>query len=307
MALGLFTAFSLTSDGGTMVIDQGSYDHGVFALPFDSMLAGRFSDDRRIARASNQVIGSLSPDGARVLLRRAVPSTRGAVDYRFSVMPYDGGDESPIGSAAAAVRAAWSDSVHVAIASRSATGSLELREVDVRAGTERNRLAIPDSGIRDFAALPTGWAWIPQTSDRFIVVEDGQRREFPKPASLSGTAHLVADAPHRRLMYTGWSGPGADSVGFGAVSLVDGTHTSWMTRPGGVGRIALVDGRDVLLLLSQGRDAWSVYGADAPGRVRPLGTVPRPVSALTISRDRRRVVANVRDYRADAWMSKVIR
>jgi hypothetical protein len=31
----------------------------------------------------------------------------------------------------------------------------------------------------------------------------------------------------------------------------------------------------------------------------------KPVAAA--SRDMRRVVANVRDYRADAWMSKVIR
>jgi hypothetical protein len=35
--------------------------------------------------------------------------------------------------------------------------------------------------------------------------------------------------------------------------------------------------------------------------------VPKPVNSLSVSRDRRRVVANVRDYRADAWMSKVIR
>jgi hypothetical protein len=30
------------------------------------------------------------------------------------------------------------------------------------------------------------------------------------------------------------------------------------------------------------------------------------VSSLTASRDLKRTVANVRDYRADAWMSKVI-
>jgi hypothetical protein len=307
MALGLFTAFSLTSDGGTMVIDQGSYDHGVFALPLDSVLAGRFAEERRIARASNQVIGSLSPDGARVLARRAVPTVRGAVDYRFTVMPYAGGDETPIGPARSAVRAAWSDSVHVAIAERSTTGNLELSEVDVRTGAPRNRLAIPDSGVRDFVALPTGWAWIPNSSDRYVVVEGGRRREFPKPAWLSGTAHLVADPAHRRLLYTGWSGAGGDSVSLGVLSLVDGTHTRWDTRIGGTGRIALVDDHEALFLVSEGRDSWSIFAVDGPGRVRRLGTIPRPVSSLTLSRDGRRVVANVRDYRADAWMSKVIR
>jgi len=290
-----------------MVIDQGSYDHAVFALSLDSVLAGRFPEERRIARASNQVIGVVSPDGARVLARRAVPTARGAVDYQFTVMPYDGGGEKPIGPARSGVRAAWSDSVHVAIASRATTGHLEFIEVDVRTGAERNRRAVPDSGIRDFAALPTGWAWIPQSSDRYVVVEGGQRREFPMPAWLSGTAHLVADAARRRLLYTGWSGEGGDSLSLGVLSLDDGTHTAWDTRIGGTGRIVLVDGHEALFLVSEGRDSWSVHVVDGPGRVRPLGTIPRPVSSLTLSRDRRRVVANVRDYRADAWMSKVIR
>ena len=307
MALGLFTAFSLTSDGGTMVIDQGTYDHAVFALPLDSALAGRFPEERRIARASNQVIGSLSPDGARVLVRRAVPTVRGSVDYEFAVMPYDGGNESPIGPARSAVRAAWTDSVHVAIAARTTSGNLEFSEVDVRTGAQRNRLAVPDSGIRDFAALPTGWAWIPNSSDRYIVVEGGRRREFQKPEWLSGTAHLVADMAHRRLLYTGWSGAGGDSVSLGAVSLDDGKHTNLQTRIGGTGRIVLVDGHEALFLVSEGRDSWSISSVDGPNRIRSLGTIPRPVSSLTLSRDRRRVVANVRDYRADAWMSRVIR
>jgi serine/threonine protein kinase len=55
-----------------------------------------------------------------------------------------------------------------------------------------------------------------------------------------------------------------------------------------------------------GRESWSLY-ADEPGRIAPLGTLPRPVSSLTTSRDMRRIVANVRDYRAGAWMRKVIR
>ena len=69
----------------------------------------------------------------------------------------------------------------------------------------------------------------------------------------------------------------------------------------------LVEGHEALFLVSEGRDMWSISAVDGPGRVTPLGTIPRPVSSLTLSRDRRRVVANVRDYRADAWMSKVIK
>ena len=92
-----------------------------------------------------------------------------------------------------------------------------------------------------------------------------------------------------------------------AAALDDGTHAAWHTRIGGTGRIVLVDGHEALFLVSEGRDSWSISAVDGPGRVEPLGTVPRPVSSLTLSHDRRRVVANVRDYRADAWMSKVIK
>jgi hypothetical protein len=307
MARGLFTAFSLTGDGGTMVIDQGAYDYGVWAVPFDSARAGRLPENRRLARASNQATGAIAPDGARVLVRRSVPTPGGQSETRLAVMPFDGGAETPVVSEGTVFRAGWSDSVHVAVASRPAGGTLVLSEVDVRTGARRNRLAIPDSVVREFSALSNGWAWIPASSDQLVVVENDQRRAFPKPAWFGGVAHLVADPAHRRVFFTGWGGPGADSVGLGVLSLDAGTHERWTATPGEAGRIVLVDGHDALFLVAEGRETWSVYTADGPGRIVPLGTLPRPVSSLTTSRDMRRVVANVRDYRADAWMSKVIR
>jgi hypothetical protein len=307
MARGLFTAFSLTADGGAMVIDQGAYDHGVWAIPYDSVRAGRFPESRRLARASNQTTGALAPDGARVLVRRTVPMAAGQSETRLAVVPFDGGVEAPVASEGPVFRAGWSDSVHVAVASRPAGGSLVLSEVDARTGARRNRLAIPDSVLREFSALANGWAWVPASSDQLVVVEDGRRREFPKPAWFGGVAHLVADPATRRVFYTGWGGPGADSVGLGVLSLDSGTHELWTATPGEAGRIVLIDGHDALFLVAEGRESWRLYTADGPGRVASLGTLPRPVSSLTTSRDMRRVVANVRDYRADAWMSKVIR
>jgi serine/threonine protein kinase len=99
----------------------------------------------------------------------------------------------------------------------------------------------------------------------------------------------------------------ADSVGLGALLLDSGTHERWTATPGEAGRIVLVDGHDALFLVAEGRETWGLYTVDGPGRVASLGTLPRPVSSLTTPWDLRRVVANVRDYRADAWMSKVIR
>jgi serine/threonine protein kinase len=306
MARGLFTAYSLTADGRTMVIDQGAYDHGVWALPFDSARAGAFPESHRLARASSQTTGVISPDGARVLVRRTVPMAGGGSETRLAVLPFRGGAEVPVASEGMVVRSNWSDSVHVTIAARAAAGTLVLSETDVRTDMRRNRIAIPDSAIREFTALTNGWAWIPASSDRLIVVENERRSVFPKPAWFGGIAHLVADPERRRVFYTGWGGPGADSVGLGVLSLDGGTQALWTATPGDAGRIVRIDGHDALFLVQEGRESWHLYTADGPNRIVSLGTIPRPVSSLTASRDLKRTVANVRDYRADAWMSKVI-
>jgi hypothetical protein len=90
------------------------------------------------------------------------------------------------------------------------------------------------------------------------------------------------------------------------LSLDTDTHSLWTATPGDAGRIVLIDGHGALFLVQEGRETWHLYTADGPSRIVSIATIPRPVSSLTASRDLKRIVANVRDYRADAWMSKVI-
>jgi hypothetical protein len=45
----------------------------------------------------------------------------------------------------------------------------------------------------------------------------------------------------------------------------------------------------------------------SPLRLELLGTVPRPVAGISVSRDLKRATVLVRDYHGDAWMSKVAR
>ena len=307
MAQGVFTAVSLTSDGGTMVIDQGSYDHAVFAVPFDSAMHGRFPDARRLARASTPVSGDISPDGSRLLVRRSVPVEGGTSRMQLSVVPFAGGAETPIAAPATPFSAHWSDDQHVAVASRIAGAKLQLTEIDVRSGEQRNRAVLPDSAIRDFTALSNGWAWIPASSDRIAVSEAGHLRTFPNNAWYSGTAHLVADPARRRVLYSGWGGPGADSMALGVLSLDAGTNERWIAKAGDAARITLVNGHEALYFVQEGLSTWTAYLVDGPDRVSRLGTVPRAVETPSVSQDGTRFVANTADYRADAWMSKVIR
>ena len=51
----------------------------------------------------------------------------------------------------------------------------------------------------------------------------------------------------------------------------------------------------------------SLFTVSAPGQVRKVGTIPRPVDAFWLSRDGRHATVEVRVYHGDAWMSQVVR
>ena len=74
MVTALFTNFSVTADGSKMVMDEGTLDYGVWALDFPDLVQGRLADDHRIARASNRVVATVSPDGGRLLFAKVVPT-----------------------------------------------------------------------------------------------------------------------------------------------------------------------------------------------------------------------------------------
>ena len=142
MVTGLFTNFSLTEDGAGMVMDEGTYEFNVWSLDFADLLKGRYPDNRRVAHASSPVNAFISPNGARLLIRRSVPVGGNHVETRFSIMPFAGGSESAIGGANP-VAAFWSDSVTVGLSRQTPTG-LHLAEIDVRTNAVRNEMDLPD-------------------------------------------------------------------------------------------------------------------------------------------------------------------
>ena len=306
MAHGVFTGFSLTSDGGGMVMDDGTFDHGVWALPLDDAIKGTFPDERRIAHASSAVVSSVSPDGARVILRRTVPTTGGHSEVRLSTMPFDGGAEAPLAVPGAPLRAVWVDAQYAATMSRMPSG-LHFAEVNVSTGATRNVLDTKDSVIRDYKPLADGWAWIPPSGDRIVAMQNGRRREFKLPEWYGGVASLLPDRERHRLMYLGWGRATGDSLGMSVISLDDGSQSQWVKRFVEDARLGTIDGHDALLQLSQAQDSWSLYALDGPEKLVPLGTIPRPAVNVSVSSDLKRAVVSVRDYRADAWISKVIR
>jgi hypothetical protein len=51
----------------------------------------------------------------------------------------------------------------------------------------------------------------------------------------------------------------------------------------------------------------TLYRVRGPRRVDRLGTIPRPVTSFSASKDLRRAAVVTQEYHGDAWMSRVVR
>jgi len=108
------------------------------------------------------------------------------------------------------------------------------------------------------------------------------------------------------VFYGGFGGATSDSAGVGAITLDDGKQAQWATRfvedarmwPGGV--------HPVIFAVAETADSWTLYALDGPGQMTSLGTVGRPIVGFSASADLSRATVMVRDYRADAWLNKVV-
>ena len=94
---GNYNNFSVTADGSTLVIDDGTQDFSLWALGLTDALKGKFAETERLTKASTQLVAGLSPDGARLLLARNQPTSAGGSQRRFSILPFSGGNESTSG------------------------------------------------------------------------------------------------------------------------------------------------------------------------------------------------------------------
>ena len=305
MFTGLFTNFSLTADGAGMVMDEGTYDFSVWALDVPSLLKGTYPDDRRVAHASSPVNATISPDGARLLVRRSVPVGGNHVELRFSVMPFSGGSESALGGSGNPVAAFWTDSVTVGV-SRQTPSGLHLSQIDMRTNAVRNEMDLPDSALAWLQALPDGWAWIPAAGDRIVVRRAGKTREYPKPPWYAFLFAIEVDPARNRIFVDGNDRTTGDSLGLSVLSLADGSTTPWTTMFAEIARVTPLADGSAFLQVARTQEALSFFKVTGPGQVQPLGDSPRPIRQVSVSRDMKQATVQERDYRADAWMSKVI-
>jgi hypothetical protein len=62
----------------------------------------------------------------------------------------------------------------------------------------------------------------------------------------------------------------------------------------------------ILFVVFKTAQTAAVYRLRGPGRMELLGTIPRPVSHVSIANDLDRALVTARDYHADAWMVRIL-
>ncbi len=301
--VGRFTSFSVTEDGAALVVDDGTYQHSVYALSIADALAGHFPDQRRLLQGSTNVRALISPEGGRVLLGRTIPTTSGRPDYRWTLMPFDGGPESPLAVPSNTQSAFWVDSATVATI-RAEAGRSTFALVNAATGAARFEFSPPDSTVWDFAPLRDGgWAWL--TGNGSIQARVGGRTvALPRPAWYEVIIGM-STSPAGRIAYRGWNAGTTDTMGVSAVSPPDTASASWYSQFTDDGRVLSLDDGTILFLAWETAENVTLVHLSAPGTARRLGTIPRPVVSVGVSSDLKRASVTTRDYFGDAWMMRV--
>ena len=166
-----------------------------------------------------------------------VPTADGHSENRYSTMAFGGGVETPVAVVGELPRLAWLDSVIVGVVT-TVGGHTRFSEVDVRTGAPGNLLEIPDSVVADASSLRRGWAWIPVKRDRIIVMDGGQRHEYPIPAWYAAVFQISMDREHHRAFYLGYNASTSDTLGMGVLTLEDGKQAQWASHFAEGGQVA---------------------------------------------------------------------
>jgi len=299
---GNFNNFSVTTDGGTLVIDDGAPDFSLWTLDLPDALKGKFADARRRFTTSTFVDADLSPDGSRVLLSRRVPNG----DPRISVLPFDGGSETTLNIPGGGARVGWIDAATVRVGRRVAGGT-SVGLLDVRTGAMSRTFMIPDSLAADAWPVPGGWAWIPSSRDRVHIESAGKSVDIPKPAWFAEYDRLAVDSAAGRVVMMGWNAATLDSMGVAVAPLAGGAPEQWTAEPAEGADVQWLGDGNVLFSVRDTPESAVLYRLTGPGRGTRLGRVTRPSANTSVSKDLKRISVVERNYRGDAFSSRVVR
>ena len=132
-------------------------------------------------------------------------------------------------------------------------------------------------------------------------------RRIPLPSWYTATFDADLSRDGRFVAFSGSNAPNADSMRVSVLSLADGAVTPWFTSFDALRQVGWLKDGTLLVLFGETSETYSICHLLGPGRAEKLGTIPRRVSSISVSKDLKRVTIVVRDHHGDAWMSKVVR
>ncbi len=298
------TRFSVTRDGGTLVVTEGSSEYALWHLPFADLIQGKLEERRRLSRSTSPVPASLSIDGRSVVTAKpGMP--RQAGDMQWSVIPFGGGQETILPGRHQSVH--FLDSTTIQLVSAAGSGK-RFSLLDYRTGVGRAELTVPDTGDVAAVRLSTGgWAWIGYGSSVIRVQMDNERspHEIARPAWYVFMLQIGPSHDGRDLAVLGWKAPSADSIGLSLISLADGSSRQIWKAFAERGTFAWQDDGSLIVDILDGVRLF--YRVAQDGQATRLGSAPGSISSVRVSGDRKRAVVTTMDNRGDAWMSTVTR
>ena len=302
---GSLNGFSVTADGGTLVLDDGATDYSLYALDLQDALRGKFPDAKRVLRASSALGVDMSSDGRLLLISRTVTTSAGKIERHFFVSEFDGSGERPLGGPVPR-HAYWADSDSVVVATETSTG-LHVALVNERTQTVGRTIDLADSLARQIQPFQGGWLWVSSSRDKLLIDRGGKRTEIPKPTDASSIVDVAIDASGTRLAMTTWPRTSTDTINVYAGALGDATLAHWASFPSGPAFVQFGTDGSISVSSYSTEDNISLYRLHTAGKLESLGTVDRPVYGVATSRDLKRAAVTVIDYHGDTWLSKVVR
>jgi hypothetical protein len=302
---GLLAGMDVTDDGTALVTAEGSSEYTLWAVPFADALKGNFSDSARVFRTTAGVALGIARDGSYLVLSKTAPGS--GSEREWAIVPF--GEKTEIPLPGRHLLVTMIDSLTLEVADRVPSGTMYSR-VERRTGKRSWMLTLPDSDALPVASLPDeGWAWVERDSKTVDVKARGQPqpRKYTADSWFSSLFQISASKDGKWIAFTGWSAPSEDSVGFAIMSLPDGKITRIAAFSGEGGSALWLDDGSLLLALRDTPESASFYLMKAGAAVKRIGAIPRTQTSLSVSRDLKRAVLITRDYKGDAWVSRVIR
>jgi hypothetical protein len=287
--------FSVTADGRTLALLEARTEFGGWATSMEDVRSGNLPAGRRLLSGVTQQPGlRISPDGERLLVKR---------EGRWSVAPFAGGKETPLGEGIEDAR--WNNAATLRVKEKGPRGSL-LSLIDALTGARSASFELTEAA-NDFVSLPRGrWAWIGEWGTVLNVQgpDDKAVRRVPIPG-FTQTISLDATADGRQVGVFGYGEPAADSpLAVSVISLDDGQVRLWWSDTGyddSGGAHWLPDG-SLLLPVLESPGITGLFRVYGPGKVKKLGVVPRALADFTVSQDLRRSAVVTLSVVGDIWL-----